>query len=159
MAPIVRPLSSWSRIDTLALGSPHAEPVFEQFAIRFQLRRRGCQLDVALLDDIRTIGDGERASDVLLHQEHSQTIGLEASERLDDARHDGWRKTFGRLVENEVAVTAYHRARNREHLLFAARQAASRLAPALFQDRKELEHSRKLRPPQRSARRLVDERD
>src|SRR6185312_16610194 len=59
-----------------------------------------------------------------------------AADLRDEARHDA----FGRLVENDELRPHHQAARNRKHLLLAARKRAALLFQPLLQARETGEH-------------------
>ena len=58
---------------------------------------------------------------------------------VEDVLDDQRRKAERRLVEQQQARLAHQRARDRQHLLLAARQGAGQLVLALLQAREALE--------------------
>ena len=64
---------------------------------------------------------------------------LMSRDDLEDLLDDERRQAERRLVEQQEARPAHQRARDREHLLLAARQRAAALALALLEDREQRE--------------------
>ena len=80
------------------------------------------------------IGDRGRDADILLDDEHREILFVrQAEQEVADLRDDQRRKALGRLVHHQQAGIAEQRARDREHLLFAARKLAAAVAAPLRQ--------------------------
>ena len=80
-------------------------------------------------------GDGERDVRVLFDHQHGETIvGVEIGEHSEDLAHDRRCEAERGLVAQQEPRPAHQRARDRQHLLLAAGQAAGRLPPSLAED-------------------------
>src|SRR5437660_3957898 len=101
----------------IALHAQQLEKLFlarDHFAVLQRLR------DMAVHDDMMAVGDAGREADVLLDQQHRDTVRFHRADQLADALHDHRREPFGRLVEQHRARAGAEHARDREHLLLAA---------------------------------------
>src|SRR5687768_3206695 len=81
----------------------------------------------------------QRLHDILLDHEQRDTLLLETADIVEYLRHDARRKAERGLVQHQEARPRHHRARDRQHLLLAARQRACELPAALAEDRKQPE--------------------
>src|SRR5579883_1278144 len=95
--------------------------------------------DAGVVEDVDAVGMREREGDVLLAQEHGDRGGrAQAFERLRELlQHDG-SQAQRRLVEDQKLRPHHQGARDRQHLLLAARQRARRLALPLLENREEI---------------------
>src|SRR5262249_62178704 len=74
---------------------------------------------------------------VLFHQKHGELFfGVELLDRVEDLARDQRRQAERGLVEKEEARVSHQRARDRQHLLLAARKRAAALVDALLEARK-----------------------
>src|SRR5438132_1035208 len=77
---------------------------------------------------------------VLLDQEYGQIVlAIELPDGIENLSRDQRRKAQGRLIKQQKTRSAHQRARNRQHLLLAARQRPATLSNPLFQARKKSE--------------------
>ena len=53
---------------------------------------------------------------------HHRHLAAQLDERVHDFLHDGGRKALERLIEQDQFARHHQRARDRDHLAFAARQ-------------------------------------
>ena len=78
-------------------------------------------VDAAIDHDGDIPGNGRRHADILLDHEHRHVAILaEAHQHLLDLGDDDRRQSFGRLIHDQQMRIGQKRARDREHLLFAA---------------------------------------
>ena len=75
-----------------------------------------------MIHHVVTVGDGGREAEVLLHQQHREAALLDLADGAADLLHDHRRQPFGRLVEQQHLGPGAQDARDRQHLLLAARQ-------------------------------------
>ena len=97
------------------------------------------EADLALLHEVRLVGEGEGEVHRLLDEDDRGAAvaqGLDDVEQLGD---DGRRQPEGELVDHEQARPADERHAEREHLLLAARQVAGGLVQPVTQDREVAE--------------------
>jgi hypothetical protein len=91
-----------------------------------------------VLQNISAIGEGQRLRDVLLDEHDGQPFLLvEAADDREDLGDDEGREAERGLVEHDEARLTHQAARDREHLLLAARQRSGRLSPPLGEAREE----------------------
>ena len=83
----------------------------------------------------------ERHMRVLFHQEDRRAVTIELGNNVENLRNDQWRKTERRFIHQQHARPRHQRPRDRKHLLFAARQRAGELLPALLEPRKPCIHA------------------
>ena len=103
-----------------------AEQALLQFAVGRQARALDDAVDAAVDHDGDVARHRGRDADVLLDHEHGDVALLaEPDQHLLDLRDDDGREPFGRLVHDEQARVGQQRARDRQHLLFAARELAA----------------------------------
>ncbi len=85
--------------------------------------------------------------DVLLDEEDGEpALGAQPPDQLEDEPDELWRQAERRLVEEEQARPRHQRARDRELLLFAARERACRRVQPLREHGEELEELLPLSP-------------
>ncbi|KAG0945729.1 hypothetical protein G6F31_014412 [Rhizopus arrhizus] len=89
----------------------------------------------AVLEHVAVLGDLQRLAHVLLHQEQGQAVGVDGAQRTEDLLHDDRRQAHRRFVQQQQAGLGHQGPADGQHLLFAARQRARVLIPALFQAR------------------------
>src|SRR5205814_1502310 len=106
-----------------------------------QLIRGSGQDELAGLHHVRAAGAGQRETHVLLDEQDAETAAVDGGERFVDARHDAWRDSQRRLIEEQELRPAHQRASNREHLLLAARKRSRQLAAAFGENGKQLPHT------------------
>src|SRR5439155_8815108 len=91
------------------------------------------------LEHVAAARDRERHVRVLLDQEHSDAALVDLADGPEDLAHQERREAERRLVEQQQPRPRHEGARDREHLLLAAREGARALAAALAQAREEAE--------------------
>src|SRR5207244_7321730 len=74
---------------------------------------------------------------VLLDEQDADAGRVDLADHAKDLPHDERRQAKRGLVEEQEARARHQRTRDREHLLFAARQRRRTLARALSEDRTE----------------------
>ena len=85
--------------------------------------------DAARVEHDDVLGDAADDGEVLLDEQHRALLA-DALERRRDLGHEQRREALRRLVDEQDPVLVQERARDREHLLLAARERARRAAPA-----------------------------
>src|SRR5262245_55146641 len=78
--------------------------------------------DLPLLEHVHAVGEIEREPDVLLGEQDRQPMGFELPDLLLQVLDDERREPLRRLVEQKQLRITHQRARDREHLLLAARE-------------------------------------
>src|SRR5580700_2364532 len=112
---------------------------------RQQLGAAALHRDRAIDHYVAAMGEFQRMKGVLLDQENSQPFGLvQFRDHFEDLLDDEGRKSKRRLVQEQQAGPAHERARNRQHLLLAARQRSAALRGPLLQAWKKREHALKV---------------
>src|SRR3954470_9627483 len=102
--------------------------------VPLDVRRAARNHHASRLDEISLIGqlEGHRAG--LLDEQHADALLLvDRAEDPEELLHDEWRKAERRLVEEQQLRPQHERARDREHLLLAARKGAGLLATAFLE--------------------------
>src|SRR5437879_2365910 len=147
LSPSTRP-TSW---DTVAVfgnaGSiqltpaslSHAEVAVLDVRACTELGRGAAPHDLALLEDVVSVGDPRQRGHVLVDQQDRLPARLEVGQAPPDLRPDEWREPLRRLVEDEQARVRHERAPDREHLLLAAREGPAEDALATGELGKEVE--------------------
>ena len=93
-----------------------------------------------MLEQIHPVGVRQGEGDILLAEQHGDRRALPQSlERLRELLEDDRREAQRRLVENQELRLHHERARDRQHLLLAARKGARELPAALSEHGKEIE--------------------
>ena len=101
----------------------------------------------ARLDQHRVIGEIESERGVLLNDEEAHAlVAIDPAKRAKDFRHHQRGQAERRLVEHQETRAHEQRARDRQHLLLAARQRTRLLAAPFGEPRKEAEHAIEIRP-------------
>src|SRR5437879_7228027 len=130
LSPSTRP-TSW---DTVAVfgnaGSiqltpaslSHAEVAVLDVRACTELGRGAAPHDLALLEDVVSVGDPRQRGHVLVDQQDRLPARLEVDQAAPDLRPDERREPLRCLVEDEQARVRHERAPDREHLLLAARE-------------------------------------
>ena len=80
---------------------------------------------------------GERAVEVLLHQQDREPCLAQVDHDLLQVLHHHRRKAFGRLVHQDQLGIDHQRAGDREHLPLAAGKLAAAMVPALGKSREQ----------------------
>src|SRR5205085_4421334 len=95
--------------------------------------------DLAVHDDVAAIGDADGLIEVLLGHQYGQLKPLlQFLDLVDRATDEDRGETDRRLVDQQDARRRHQGARQRQHLLLAAGEAAGELAAALAQAREGL---------------------
>ena len=95
--------------------------------------------DLADLEHVRTLGDGQRHRGVLLDEDDRGPLTVDLADDLGDPRHDLRRQAERRLVEQQQLGLAHQRPADRQHLLLAAGQQDGALTPALVEAREQVD--------------------
>src|SRR6266566_6765600 len=89
--------------------------------------------DQAVDHDVAAVGELERVERVLLDQEHGELVlAVEVANRGENLFDQEWREAERRLVEQQEPRPPHESARDRQHLLLAARKRAAALAQPLL---------------------------
>src|SRR5438132_4749764 len=115
----------------------HAEVAVLDLRARAEPGRGAAPDDLALLEDVVSVGDPRQRGDVLVDQEDGLPARLQVPEAPPDFRPDERREPFRRLVEDEQARVRHEGAPDREHLLLAARERPAEDALAIGELRKK----------------------
>src|SRR5438034_7457160 len=95
--------------------------------------------DASGFQHVRARGQGERAVRVLLDEQDGHPFGVDACDHVENLPGGTRGEAERRLVQEKQAWPDHEGARDREHLLLAARQGARELARALAEQGKERE--------------------
>ena len=110
--------------------APDAQQSLLQIAVGGQPPRLHDPVDPAIDHDRDVLGNLRGDADILFDDEDRFAFVAEPDEHLLQQRHDHRRQTFGRLVHDQEVRVEEERARDRQHLLFAARQLSAAIALA-----------------------------
>src|SRR6266508_1046911 len=105
-----------------------------------QLPRRAAERDAPLLHQEELMGDLQRHVGVLLDEEDGGPVAIELGDDVEDLGDDQRRQAERGLVHQQEARSRHEGARDREHLLLAARERARHLLTALLQSREASVH-------------------
>src|SRR5438067_10355985 len=95
--------------------------------------------DLAVDDDVAAVGNADGLDEVLLRHQHRQLVTvLQFLDLLDRALDENRGETDRRLVDQEDLGRRHQRARQGQHLLLAAAEAAGQLATPLAEHRERL---------------------
>ena len=89
--------------------------------------------DAAVLHDVVAVGDRRGEAEILLDQQNGEALALQLGDGAADLLDDDRREALGRLVEHQEARAGAQDSRDRQHLLFAARELAAAAAQPLAQ--------------------------
>src|SRR2546425_3252637 len=95
--------------------------------------------DLAGLQDVAAIRDGEGHGRVLLDEQDRGALLVDVADDLEDRLHQDRCEPHRRLVEEHDLRPRHQRAPDREHLLLAARKRPALLVQAFLQAREEAE--------------------
>ena len=112
-----------SRDDLRRFPASHRQIGALDFRIGGQLGHRPLPADLAFLQHVGAVGNELRELDILLRQQDRQAVLLQLDDRVGDLLDDERRDALRRLVEQNKQRIAHQRARDGEHLLFAAAHA------------------------------------
>src|SRR5215813_4760640 len=132
--PLTRPLMVW----TMIWSTLDPQVLVDDARIGAQGSGGRVVADVALLHDVNALGRLERERNVLLDEQDGDALPVERVHDLPDLGHHPRHEPLGGLVEENDLGLQHHRARDRQHLLLAARERAPGLIAALAEDRKAL---------------------
>src|SRR5215468_8521263 len=94
----------------------------------------------AALEDVVAVCEPGEHLEVLVHQQDRLAAALELAQHLPDLAADDRGEPLGCLVEDQQLRVGHERARDRQHLLLAARELTAHLVPALADPGEKLEH-------------------
>ncbi|GAC1601599.1 MAG: hypothetical protein NVS4B10_13650 [Myxococcales bacterium] len=95
-----------------------------------------------VVEHVDAVGDPDRGADVLLDQQHRDTLLAHVGDDLEHIADDQRREALGRLVEEQQLGVEEQRPRDGEHLLLTAGELAALVGSALLQPREELVNAR-----------------
>src|SRR5262249_14864806 len=101
-----------------------------------QLGAGARQGDAALLQHVGAVGELERRERILLDQHHRDTVGANVLDDRERPLHQRRRQPKGGFVEQHELGGRHQRARDRKHLLLAARERPGGLASPLAENGK-----------------------
>ena len=101
------------------------------FRIVQQFLTRASEAVAAQLQDIPTVGNGERLDRVLFNHQHGFSLLLHLAQLFINQRDKFGGKAKGWLVQENHPWLRHEGAANAKHLLFATGQSAALLMPAL----------------------------
>src|SRR5437667_4449205 len=121
-----------------ASGNSQADEALQLRRIAGEFRRGRAVNDAAALEDQRVRGVREGDLDVLLDQDGRGALVFDHfPQRNDKLFNDDRRKALERLVEEEQFWIGHQGARDRQHLLLAARELVAHVDAALGEAREE----------------------
>ena len=113
-----------------------AKKALLQIAIAREFARVHHAVDATVDHDRDFVGNGSGDADILLDDEYGKFFFAgEADKQIAHLRDDQRRQTLRRLVHHKQARIAEKRARDRQHLLLAARQLRAAIALAFGEAR------------------------
>src|SRR5262249_24311604 len=136
--PVTMPLTVWIRMRSNGISTSDPQVPLDHGVAGVQLGGRRVMPDRALLHEIDALAGRKRQRDVLLHEQDRHALAPEHADDLADLRDHAGHQSLGRLIEQDDLGLEHHGARDREHLLLAARQRTSGLAAPLRENRKIL---------------------
>src|SRR5262249_61669615 len=110
--------------------------------VREKATPRALPANLALLDDVGSIGQPGRELEVLLREDDGQALPPERGDLLAEGLNDDGREPLGRLVQEQDARAAHQRAGHGQHLLLAPRETARAAAGHLRELREVLVDAR-----------------
>src|SRR5687767_12716985 len=131
------------RADDTALGAASAadaEVCRRYLTVGAQPLGRALEHHRAVVDDIDAVGELQRHLGVLLDQQHADALALELADGAHHGVHDQRREPLRRLVEQQQVRAGQQGARDRQHLLLAARQFLAFAGKSFPELRKALEY-------------------
>ncbi|MGY4313460.1 hypothetical protein ACVWW1_002763 [Bradyrhizobium sp. JR3.5] len=96
-------------------------------------------ITLPVLDDVVAVGNGRGEAEILFDQQDGESLRLQARNGVPDLLNDDRRQPFGRLVQHQEARAGAQDARNRQHLLLAARELGALAVEPLLQVGKQRE--------------------
>ncbi len=130
---------------------------YPRYAVRtasfdFSSRCAARHRDAARLEDVAALRGRERDGGVLLDHEYGEPfLPVQLGHNPEDLARDDGREAERRLVEHQQSRPRQERAREREHLLLAARQRPRLLVSPLLEPGEVAEHRREVGPPEHVA--------
>src|SRR5690606_41589229 len=95
---------------------------------------------LALIEDIRPVGDLEALSSVLLDHENGDTGVADPADLLKDQVLGQWRQAGGRLIQEQERGIHHESPSDRHHLALTSRQETCPLIGSFPQEREDLRH-------------------
>jgi hypothetical protein len=107
------------------------------------------EADLALLHEVRRVGQGQRDVDALLDEDDRRPLVADGAHDFEELLDDHRRQTEGELVDHEHLRFGKEGHAERQHLLLATRQVGGGFVETLAKDREHLLHDREsfLGPP------------
>src|SRR5947209_9537853 len=133
--PVTMPLMTWIRSRSNGIVTLHSQVLVDDRVVPPEVRRGRVVAHHPFLHDVHTARDLEGQSHVLLDEQDRHPVAVEDVDDLVDLGDHAGHQTLGRLVEEDDLGLEHHRPRDREHLLLAARERATRLVAPLPQHR------------------------
>src|SRR5689334_18989904 len=141
--PVTMPFSVWMKNSSIGKSVKnektaailHSEILLDDVVADPEIGRSGVMADGALLHQIDALARFERQRHVLLDQQDGDALAMQRVDDLVDLRHHTRHQPLGRLVEQDDLGLEHHGARDRQHLLLAARQRAAGLVAPLAEHR------------------------
>src|SRR5688572_13662660 len=96
---------------------------------------------LALLHQVKMLGDLQRHVRVLLHQENADAVAVQLDDDAEDLFHHQRREAERGLVHEQQLRPAHQRARHRQHLLLTAGKGSGQLGRTIFEYWKPGEHA------------------
>src|SRR5476651_2128845 len=137
--PVTMPFSVWMTNSSIGKSEKnartaailHPEILLDDIVADLEIGRFGVVADDALFHEINALARLQGQGHVLLDQQDRDALAMQRIDDLVNLRDHARHQPFGRLVEQDDLGLQHHGARNRQHLLLAARQRAAGLALAL----------------------------
>src|SRR2546427_3358180 len=133
--PVTIPLMTWIRSRSNGIVTLHSQVLVDDRVVPPEVRRGRVVAHHPFLHDVHAARDLEGQSHVLLDEQDRHPVAVEDVDDLVDLGDHAGHQTLGRLVEEDDLGLEHHRPRDREHLLLAARERATRLVAPLPQHR------------------------
>src|SRR6516225_1503502 len=128
---------------SLAWGEPTSRPQISEphLLIIGQIGGGVGTDDMAVVQKIAAVGDGEALPRVLLDQEYADAGLLDARKRAEELGAQKRRQAEGGFIEHQDRRGRHHGAADRHHLALAATHGAHQLLASLLELRKQGEHA------------------
>src|SRR5215510_10529518 len=141
MRPMASMLSS-SRLRSIRIDPPGSQPEIGLLEplVGSEIARGARQDETPIFQHAGAVGKGQRAADVLLHEENGHPRAIDGGHRLEDPLHEHGRDAEGGLVQHEQTRPRHESAADGAHLLLAPGEGAGELARPLAEDGEEIEH-------------------
>src|SRR5207245_3933932 len=132
--------SVWSRGSGSVAELIYSEVGFFEGTVGGDFMRRARGDNAPAFDDIGAIGEREGEPGHLVDEQDRRRLGAQPVERREEVVDHRGREAERGLVEQQHLRPAHQAARDREHLLLAAREQAGALMQPFPQPREALEH-------------------